>query len=77
MGTPSTPIDLKRLAAEVSVQHGIRIDPDDPMLAVMTLNRLVFEHAVTQVLERMQVCLAWMLRGLLTVQSRRLLALTL
>jgi hypothetical protein len=54
MGTPLTAIDLKRLAAEVSVQHGIRIDPDDPMLAVVTLNRLVFEHAVAQVLERMQ-----------------------
>ncbi len=54
MGTPWTAIDLKRLAAEVSVQHGIRIDPDDPMLAVVTLNRLVFEHAVAQVLERMQ-----------------------
>jgi hypothetical protein len=54
MGTPLTAIDLKRLAAEVSVQHGIRIDPDDPMLAVVTLNRLVFEHAVAQVLERMK-----------------------
>jgi hypothetical protein len=54
MGTPLTAIDLKRLAAEVSVQHGIRIDPDDPMLAVVTLNRLVFEQAVAQVLERMQ-----------------------
>jgi hypothetical protein len=54
MPTPLTPVDLKRLAAEVSVQHGIRIDPDDPMLAVVTLNRLVFEHAVAQVLERMQ-----------------------
>jgi len=48
------PIDLKRLAAEVSVQHGIRIDPDDPMMAVVTLNRLVFEAAVAQVLERVQ-----------------------
>ena len=54
MGTPLTAIDLKRLAAEVSVQHGIRIDPDDPMLAVVTLNRLVFENAVAQVLERIQ-----------------------
>jgi hypothetical protein len=54
MGTPLTTIDLKRLAAEVSVQHGIRIDPDDPMMAVVTLNRLVFEQAVAQVLERVQ-----------------------
>ena len=54
MGTPLTIIDLKRLAAEVSVQHGIRIDADDPMMAVVTLNRLVFEQAVAQVLERVQ-----------------------
>ena len=47
-------MDLKRLAAEVSAQHGIRVDPDDPMMAVATLNRLVFEQAVGQVLERVQ-----------------------
>jgi len=54
MDGPQTIIDLKRLAAEVSVQHGIRVDPDDPMMAVVTLNRLVFEQAVGQVLERVQ-----------------------
>lgn len=37
--------EIKRLAAEVSVQHGIRIDPDDPIMAVVTLNRLVLEEA--------------------------------
>jgi hypothetical protein len=36
--------EIKRLAAEVSVQHGIRIDPDDPIMAVVTLNRLVRKH---------------------------------
>lgn len=54
MPEPPTQTDLKRLAAEVSVQHGIRIDPDDPMMAVVTLNRLVFEQAVAQVLDRVQ-----------------------
>lgn len=54
MDSPPTTSDLKRLAAEVSIQHGIRIDPDDPMMAVVTLNRLVFEAAVAKVLERMQ-----------------------
>ncbi len=58
MPEPSTRIDLKRLAAEVSVQHGIRMDPDDPMMAVVTLNRLVFEQAVSQVLERVQSAVA-------------------
>ena len=54
MDAPPTTIDLKRLAAEVSIQHGIRIDPDDPVMAVVTLNRLVFEAAVAQVLEQVQ-----------------------
>jgi hypothetical protein len=54
MDASRTAIDLKRLAAEVSAQHGIRVDPDDPMMAVVTLNRLVFEQAVSQVLERIQ-----------------------
>ena len=54
MEVPTTPLDLRRLAAEVSAQHGIRIDPDDPMMAVVTLNRLVFEQAVAQVLDRVQ-----------------------
>ncbi len=54
MDAPRTTIDLKRLAAEVSVQHGIRVDVDDPMMAVVTMNRLVFEQAVGQVLERVQ-----------------------
>jgi hypothetical protein len=47
-------MDLRRLTAEVTAQHGIRIDPDDPIMAVVTLNRLVFEQAVAQVLDRVQ-----------------------
>ena len=47
-------IDVKRLAAEISVQHGIRIDPDDPIMAVVTLNQLIFEHSVNEVLHRVE-----------------------
>lgn len=54
MDKPPTAIDVKSLAAEVSAQHGIRIDPDDPIFAVVTLNRLVFDQAVAEVLEHMQ-----------------------
>jgi CHASE3 domain sensor protein len=54
MAGSTTPMDLRRLAGEVSAQHGIRIDPDDPIMAVVTLNRLVFEQAVAQVLDRVQ-----------------------
>lgn len=42
--------EIKRLAAEVSIQHGIRVDPDDPMMAVVTLNRLMLESAINDAL---------------------------
>jgi hypothetical protein len=45
-------VDVKRLAAEVSLQHGIRLDPDDPIMAVVTLNQLVFEQSVGVVVDR-------------------------
>jgi hypothetical protein len=45
-------IDVKRLAVEVSLQHGIRLDPDDPIMAVVMLNQLVFEQSVSVVVER-------------------------
>ena len=47
-------LDLKKIAAEVSIQHGIRVDADDPIMAVVTLNRIVFEQSVGAVLERLQ-----------------------
>jgi hypothetical protein len=47
-----TTIDAKRLAAEVSVRHGIRLDSDDPIMAVVTLNQLVFEQSVSVVVDR-------------------------
>jgi hypothetical protein len=47
-------VDLKRLASEVSIQHGIRVDPDDPMMAVVTLNRLMLESVVADVIENLQ-----------------------
>jgi hypothetical protein len=47
-------LDLKKLAAEVSAQYGIRFDPDDPIMVVITLNRLVFECAVDQAVNRLK-----------------------
>ncbi len=42
--------EFKRLAAEVSVQHGIRLDPDNPIMAIVTLNRLVLERSLNKAL---------------------------
>ena len=45
------PLDLKELAAKVSVEHGIRVDLDDPIMAVVTLNRLMLEQATNEIVE--------------------------
>lgn len=54
MASGLSKIDLKRLAADVSAEYGIRIDLDDPMVAAITLNKLVLEHAATELLSRIQ-----------------------
>ena len=47
-------LDLKQLAAKVSVEHGIRVDPDDPIMAVVTLNRLVLEQSANEIVEEVR-----------------------
>ena len=42
-------IDTDRLLAEALTKHGIRLDPDDPAIVLVTLNRLVLEDVVTSV----------------------------
>jgi hypothetical protein len=63
-------IDVKRLAAEVSVQHGIRLDPDDPIMAVVTLNQLVFEQSVSAVLDRVESAVRELEQAADKVQAR-------
>ena len=50
-------MDMKRLAAQVSVQHGIRVDPDDPIMAVVTLSRLVLEHTTVDMVEQVRLAM--------------------
>jgi hypothetical protein len=47
-------LDLKELAAKVSIEHGIRVDTDDPIMAVVTLNRLVLEQATNEIVEEIR-----------------------
>jgi hypothetical protein len=47
-------LDLKELAAKVSVEHRIRVDPDDPIMAVVTLNRLVLEQSTNEIVEEIR-----------------------
>jgi hypothetical protein len=47
-------LDLKQIAAKVSVEHGIRVDPDDRILAVVTLNCLVPEQSANEIVEEVR-----------------------
>jgi hypothetical protein len=46
--------DIKDLIGEVAARHGIRLEPDDPALALVTLHRLVFEHVVAEAVREIQ-----------------------
>ena len=39
-------IDVERLLAEALTKHGIRLDPHDPAIVLVTLNRPVLEDVV-------------------------------
>ncbi len=64
------PVDLKKIAAEVSAQHGIRIDADDPIMAVVTLNRLIFEQSVNELTECLRLRTDEMEKAAARVQVR-------
>jgi len=63
-------LDLKQLAAKVSVEHGIRVDPDDPIMAVVTLNRLVLELATSEIVEEVRAATRDFERAAESVQVR-------
>jgi hypothetical protein len=63
-------LDLKQLAAKVSVEHGIRVDPDDPIMAVVTLNRLVLEQAANEIIEEVRSATREFERAATSVQAR-------
>jgi hypothetical protein len=43
------PIDTDRLLTEALKRHGIRLDPDDPAMVLVTLNRLVLEDVAKSI----------------------------
>src|SRR5215510_6613620 len=42
-------IDTERLLTEALRKHGIRLDPDDPAVVLVTLNRLVLEDVARSI----------------------------
>ena len=65
-----TQMELKQLAAKVSVEHGIRVDLDDPIMAVVTLNRLVLEQATHEIVEEVRAATRELEQSVESVQAR-------
>ena len=50
--------DTKRMISEVAAENGIRIEPGDPLFALVTMNRMVFEEAAQVYYEHNQQLIA-------------------
>lgn len=48
------PIDTKRLIGEMASRYGIRLDDDDPALAMISLNQLVLEETIHGISEQLR-----------------------
>ena len=50
--------DVKRLISEVAAQNGIRVEPDDPLFALVTIKKMVLEEATQELQNRIQVLIS-------------------
>lgn len=50
--------NVKRLISEVAAQNGIRVEPDDPLFALVTINRTVLDEAGQKLHEQIQARIA-------------------
>jgi hypothetical protein len=50
--------DMKQMISEVFAENGIRIEPGDPLFALVTMNRMVFEESAQRYYESNQQLIA-------------------
>lgn len=50
--------DMKQMIGEVFAENGIRIEPGDPLFALVTMNRMVFEESAQRYYESNQQLIA-------------------
>jgi hypothetical protein len=51
-------IDIQRLIAEVAARHNVLLKPDDPAIALVTMNRLILDDAMAAVHEQIRATIA-------------------
>jgi hypothetical protein len=50
--------DVKRMISEVAAENGIRVEPGDPLFALVTMNRMVLEESASRFYEYNQKLIA-------------------
>jgi len=50
--------DVKRLISQVAAENGIRVEPDDPLFALVTINRMVLDEAIQKLQGQIQARIA-------------------
>jgi hypothetical protein len=51
-------LDTQKLVAEIAERHHVRVDPDDPIFVVVTVNQRVMEDTIREMLKVMEATLA-------------------
>src|SRR6516162_1365678 len=69
MRTMTAP-DIKILIGEVAARHGVTLRPDDPAFVLVTVNQLVLEQAIAELVQRAQEMLTEFDRSAGRVQAR-------
>jgi len=65
-----TASDIKTLIGEVAARHGVTLHPDDPAFVLVTVNQLVLEQAIAELVQRAQEMLTEFDRSAGRVQAR-------
>ena len=53
-----SPIDVRRLIAEVAARHNLLLNPDDPAIALVTMNKLILDDAIETAQEQIRATIA-------------------
>src|ERR1051325_9458957 len=63
-------LDIKQVVGELASRHGIRVDPNDPAIAIVLLNRLVLEHSAEELANGVRIGLREFEESVQKVQTR-------
>ena len=63
-------LEIKQLVGELASQHGIRIDANDPAIAIVLLNRLVLQRSADELASGLRTGLREFEEAVQKVQTR-------